>query len=333
MKAAMMPAVWIVCVNYNGLTDTLKCLRSLTAAAAPDVVVVDNASTTDPRGVLASEFPDIHILRNDVNLGFAGGNNAGIRHALAHGAEWVLLLNNDTVVSPELLDRLSEAASAHPAFGIIGPVINSMDEPDAVMTDGCVFNDRNYAGFFQRRPVTLARTVPPTIVDVDIVNGCCMMISASVFKSIGFIDERFFLVHEESDFCLRARRAGFKCGVIGDVLVWHKGSSTFKRTASPLQRYYDARNLHLLLKKHGRAHQRGRGVAASWLQYLRHVYYLYALARERGDHATATAVLNGLYDALANRYGAYIESKRPGLALTRLVFRSFQQYRSARSRA
>ena len=82
---------------------------------------------------------------------------------------------------------------------------------------------------------------PPTVTDVDIVNGCCMMVAAAVFRRIGLIDDRFFLIHEEADFCLRARKSGFRCGVIGEALVWHKGSQSFRRAGLRVQRYYDAR--------------------------------------------------------------------------------------------
>jgi len=130
-----------------------------------------------------------------------------------------------------------------------------------------------------------------------------------VFERIGLVDERFFLIHEESDLCLQALRAGFRCGVVADGLVWHKGSSTFKRSGARLQRYYDARNLALLLRKHARTHRRGRSVARSWLEYLRYVYYRYTLEREAGETDAAHAVIEGVVDAFAGRYG--IHSPRP----------------------
>src|ERR1700722_3121336 len=240
----------IVLVNYNGLSDTLCCLRSLDAAGRPDTVVVDNASSQDPSAMLRRDFPWCHVVRNPVNGGWAGANNVGTRYALEHGADLIVLLNNDTVVAPDFVARLTAAAAAHPAYGVLGPVIRFMDPPHEVQTDGCVFNEPARPGFFQRKPVDLVSAPIPTITDVDIVNGCCMMVRANVFRRVGFIDERFFLIHEESDFCLRARRAGFRCGVIGEALVWHKGSSSFKRTGGSWQRYYDARNLYLLLSKH-----------------------------------------------------------------------------------
>ncbi|MBY0458388.1 MAG: glycosyltransferase family 2 protein, partial [Gemmataceae bacterium] len=148
----MTPNVWVVPVNFNGTDDTRKCLRSLAhLAPAANVVLVDNASHPDPTPGLREEFRAVHVVRNDANLGWSGGNNTGIRHALARGATHVLLLNNDTTVAPGLVGRLLAAFDAHPNFGIIGPVIRYMDEPDVVMTDGVTFCPPGYPGFFQRR--------------------------------------------------------------------------------------------------------------------------------------------------------------------------------------
>ncbi|HEV3439731.1 MAG TPA: glycosyltransferase, partial [Gemmata sp.] len=98
------PNVWIVPVNFNGLEDTGKCLRSLAMLAPPaSVIVVDNASTVNPIPLLAAEFPWAHLIRNPVNGGWSGGNNAGIRYALDRGAEFVILLNNDTIVRSDLV--------------------------------------------------------------------------------------------------------------------------------------------------------------------------------------------------------------------------------------
>ena len=251
------PRVWIVPVNFNGLEDTRKCLRSLAALTSPaSVVVVDNASNEDPTSTLQQEFPSVQLIRNPVNAGWSGGNNAGIRFALGRGADFILLLNNDTTVHPELVARLLAAAEAHPECGIIGPVIRYMDEPELAMTDGTRFNRPGYPGFFQRQPVPEREAV---VEETDIVNGCCMMVRAAVFERIGLIDDRFFLIHEEADFCLRAREAGWSCGILAEGLVWHKGSTSFKRSGKRWQRYYDTRNLGLLLAKHQARFRTGRG--------------------------------------------------------------------------
>ena len=273
---------WIVLINYNGLEDTRGCLRSIEAISQPAsrIVVIDNASTEDPTPMLRAEFPRCHVSRSSVNGGWAGGNNAGIRLALDLGADWVVLLNNDTIVAPKLVDRLLAAAQAHPDYGILGPVICHMDEPEVVMTDGCRFNPPGFPGFFERIEVAPAPDGPPRVREVNIVNGCCMMVSAEVFRRVGLIDERFFLIHEESDLCLRAQRAGFRCGVLAEPLVWHKGSSSFRRSGNGLQRYYDARNLCLLLRNHLGAHD-GRGTIGSWRAYAHYLYHRYCQEPKR----------------------------------------------------
>lgn len=312
----------IVLVNYNGWEDTFKCLRSLRALTVPaSIILVDNASREDRMSEIEAEFPECITIRNPINGGWAGGNNTGLKYAYEQGAEQIILLNNDTTVSPKLVEVLLQTARENPDFGIIGPVINFMDNPDQVMTDGCKFNHPRHNGFFQREEVPLSSTLS----EVEIVNGCCMMISRKVVDQIGFIDERFFLIHEESDYCLRARENGFRCGVWGESLVWHKGSSSFKRTGSRIQRYYDARNLFLLLNKHSRKHDTGRSKIASMSVYLKYVYYRYSLEKESGADDAAEAVLEGLCDALTRKYGPAKKRSRWGLPLIRMVFEGMRR--------
>jgi GT2 family glycosyltransferase len=334
-RGTMHLNIWVVVVNFNGLEDTRLCLASLRAVedTGLSIVVVDNASRQDPTEKLQSEFPWCHLVRNPVNGGWAGGNNTGIRYALERGADQVILLNNDTIVAPRLVEALLAMARARPEFGILGPIIRFMDDPDETMTDGTLFNRPTCPGFFQRLPVPTSSAVPPAVTEVDIVNGCCMMIRSDVFQRIGLIDERFFLIHEESDFCLRARRAGFHSGVISEALVWHKGSTSFKRTGKRLQRYYDTRNLYLLLRKHPASLSGGRGAARSLVEYLKYSYYRYSLEREGGQDDAAMAVLEGLYDALARQFGPFVHRQRPLLPLLRNVFNAWHNFRSGRKEA
>ena len=329
----MTPTVGVVLVNYNGLADTHACLRSLAALTYPCwfPVVVDNASRGDPAGIIATEFPGCSVLRNRLNGGWAGGNNTGIRFALHHGADYVVLLNNDTTVAPELLDRLVSAAEAHRGFGVFGPVIRNFDPPHDVQTDGCVFNMPDRPEFFQRRVVPLRNNDPPAVTDVDIVNGCCLMASTALFRKIGLIDERFFLVHEEADFCLRVRRAGLRCGVLAEALVFHKGSQSFRRSGLRGGRYYDIRNLFLLLMKHGYLPGPRRGRLRSLLNYAKYAYARYEIERNAGCADAAVAVLEGVCDALTRTFGPH----RPGGSrrLLPLLQRVFERRRQQAGRA
>jgi GT2 family glycosyltransferase len=324
--------VWIVPVNYNGTEDTRKCLRSLAALSAPaQVVVVDNASAPDPTAALRAEFPSVHVVRNGANLGWSGGNNTGIRFALDRGAEYVVLLNNDTTVAPDIVARLLAAFAAHPRFGVIGPVIRYMDEPDAVMTDGVTFCPPGFPGFFQRREVPERTTDPPAVDETDIVNGCCMMVRADVFRRVGLIDDRFFLIHEEADFGLRVKRAGLACGVLAEPLVWHKGSTSFKRSGKKWQRYYDTRNLMLLVRRHRRA--AGRGLFAAYATYFRYAYHRYCHEREAGQPDAADAVLEGLIDAAGRRTGPYRDRTRWAVPVLRGACEAARRLKGSRSAA
>lgn len=328
------PNVWIVPVNYNGLEDTRKCLQSLAKLSpAASVVVVDNASEINPLPALSAEFPHVCFIRNAVNGGWAGGNNSGIEFALKRGAEFVVLLNNDTIVRSDLVGRLLAAAAVRPEYGIIGPVIRFMEEPEVVMTDGIGFNRCGTNGIFYHIPVPEVVADPPAVTEVDIVNGCCMMVRADVFRRVGLIENRFFLIHEESDFCLRVQQGGFKCGVLAEGLVWHKGSSSFKRSGKRWQRYYDTRNLGLLLSRHlGRPTSRRSGLA-SYAVYLRYAFHRYCHEREEGHKDSADAVLEGLVDVATRKFGRHQARQRWSLPVLRCLFETVRRLKSRRSTA
>jgi GT2 family glycosyltransferase len=325
------PSLWIVVLTYNGLADTRKCLATLEAAIRPrpnarEIVplLVDNGSTDDTQQIVEKEFPWCQILRLEPNRGPAGGNNRGIEHALAHGAEWIMLLNNDTTVRPELCERMLDAAAALPDYAVLGPIINYMSEPELLMTDGVIFNGPKYHGFFERKEVPPTHKMPPVAVDTDVVNGCVMMIKAEVFRKIGLFDENIFIYHDETDFCLRAWDAGFRCGVIDHQLIWHKGSSTFKDTGKRMARYYDSRNLWYVLRKHHGAKRHGRSWPSSAMMYVRYNYYRYCVEREAGFTVSADGVLEGICDAVAGRVGRHVERRRPMLPVLRALFEALR---------
>jgi GT2 family glycosyltransferase len=313
------PAVAIVVLNYNGLEDTCRCLESLRTISYPrlSVILVDNASEVDPGPEARRILPDIVAVRNAVNLGYAGGNNRGIARALETGTEYVIVLNNDTVVAPTIVGDLLAAFHANHSLGIVGPVINYLDDPQRVMTEGVRFNRGPGTEFFSSVHVFSDSGLEP--VSVDIVNGCCMMVKAEVFSAIGLFDEGLFIVHEESDFCLRASARGFGCAVLPRTLVWHKGSSAFDRSGRQVQRYFDTRNLYYLLRRHAGSVS-SRQWLPSFMQYLRYAYYRYSIELETGNAHAARAIIEGLSDALAGAMGPYSRHRRRRYAVLQAAF-------------
>jgi GT2 family glycosyltransferase len=304
--------VTTVVLNYNGWEDTEKCLARITSSPCADseILLVDNGSSEDRTPEIHLRYPHIGILRNLKNKGYAGGNNDGIRQALSQGAELIFLLNNDTLVAPETIDVLKTAFERNPQFGIIGPIINYMDEPETVMADGCLFNLPGRPGFFTRKPVENSGSALH-VEPCDIVNGCAIAIRRTVFERIGLLDESLFIVHEESDFCLRARKVGISCGILNKVLIWHKGSSSFRREGKEHQRYFDSRNLLPLICKFGSAN--GRSHSESLAAYLKYVYYRYCHELESGNQSAALACAEGLADAIRRRTGPRMPRRNQGV--------------------
>jgi GT2 family glycosyltransferase len=246
----MTPIVGIVLVNYNGRDDTLECLESLGDLSYPNwfAVLVDNASTDGCAAAVRASFPEVRVIESAENLGFAGGNNVGIRAALERGAEFLFLLNNDTTVAPDLLERLTDAFAADPALWIAGPVMCYYDDPQIVWSAGGRIDDRGQSlQLGQGQRVDAPRD---PVTPVDFVVGCGLMIRRAVLERVGLLDEAFFLYYEETDLCARVRAAGGTVATVASGRLWHKISRS-TGTDSPATLYYMRRNQLLYLRRHG----------------------------------------------------------------------------------
>jgi GT2 family glycosyltransferase len=244
--------VCVVVLNWNGLADTLVCLESLRHLhyTAHRVVVVDNGSSDDSLGGLrrAGALSAAEVIDAGSNLGYAGGNNLGIRYALDHGADFVLVLNNDTTVDPMLLDELIAAAERNPAAGCFGPWIFYMHEPERLWFTQTAWAPADSA-FTAPGKGRLASELPQESTPTEYACGAALFFRAGVARQIGLFDERFFLVYEDADWCARARRAGFECVTVPSARVWHKIGTSFGSEASPLRTYFSIRNKLLWAEK------------------------------------------------------------------------------------
>lgn len=250
--------VAIVVLNWNGCEDTLACLRSLSALryAAYKVVVVDNGSTDDSLTNLRSydsEFP-LTIVETGKNLGFAGGNNVGIRLALEHGPQFVLLLNNDALIHPDAISSLVSAAETNPGAGVFSGKIFFGTERDRIWYAGARWDETRqifrHVGYGESDCGGFSEPGP-----TDYASGCAMFVRAEVFGKIGLLDEDFFLTYEETDFCYRARSAGFWSMYVPTAEFHHKVSASFGGELTPLHVYFYTRNLLLFGEKHLPKHQ------------------------------------------------------------------------------
>lgn len=208
------PLVVAVVLNWNLPEDTIRCVRSLLASdyAALQVLIVDNGSSDDSLAMFARELPAISVLAMGTNRYYAGGNNMGIAEALRWGAQWVLVLNNDTVAAPDMLSRLVETGIRCGAAAV-APLIYRLDAPDAVWDAGTVWP--------RWCPLPRRATRQATAYPVDLATGCALLLQRAALDCVGGLDERYVMYYEDADLCLRLRQAGQRIVVEPQARLWH----------------------------------------------------------------------------------------------------------------
>ncbi|MGH2521890.1 MAG: glycosyltransferase family 2 protein [Anaerolineales bacterium] len=245
------PLVYIVIPAWNRKHDTLACLESLLALTYPSyrIVMVDNGSTDGTAQAVGENYLNVEIIAHPKNLGFAAGVNSGIRHALERGADFVFLLNNDTLAEPSLLNRLLAYCTA--GVGIVAPKIYYAADPERLWSAGG-----------QRHPWTLEKTDDARgqpdgprwarVLERDYLVGCAMLIPRSTLQRVGEFDERYFMYYEDMDFSWRVRAAGLKLLVAPDARLWHKVALSSGGSDSPNERYWMARGSVLFFRRYAR---------------------------------------------------------------------------------
>lgn len=246
------PHVVVVILNWNGKRDTLECLSSVRAINYPsfEIVVVDNGSTDDSVAAIKAHFPGISVIETGENLGYAGGNNAGMRYAIQQGADYVLLLNNDTVVDRSVLTALTRAAAKIGGDAILAAQIYFYSDPDRIWYAGARIVRETATTYHEGYRAVDGAAPHVDMVETGYASGCAFFIGTSLLARIGLFDERFFLLYEETDLCSRAERVGVKSYVVPDARVWHKISVSFGGMESPTYMYFHFRNRLLWAEKH-----------------------------------------------------------------------------------
>ena len=243
------PKVSIITLNWNGLEDTRECLESLKKVTYPnhEVIVVDNCSEGNDAQILEEEFGDyVRVIRNEKNYGFGEGCNTGIRYVLKRShPKYILLINNDVVVQPDFLDELVKVGEDDPQVGIVGPKIYYYDydgRNDVIWSAG-------------GRVRWWALRINPQIGDtdddtakyqattsVDWITGAVMMFKACLTEEVGLLDARYFIGHEDIDYCLKVRKRGYKVVYVPGARAWHKVGASAKKAhisyANPSNDYY-----------------------------------------------------------------------------------------------
>ncbi len=270
-----MKKIFIIIINYHGEKDTQELLRSLNDVQKEnfelEIIIVNNDYR---RGGVDEVSDTIKIINNEKNLGFVKANNQGIAYAMEHGADGICLLNNDTTVSPDFLTELLKAAAENKTVGIISPKIyfypgrefhhdkyQDQERGRVLWYAGGVFDLDNVYGT-HRGVDEVDHGQYDKMQETDFATGCGMFIKKEVIEKIGKLDERYFAYLEDVDYCMRAKRAGFKIMYVPRAVIWHKNASSSGGPGSKLHFFLQERNrlifglkyaapivkLHLLLK-------------------------------------------------------------------------------------
>jgi len=230
----------IIIVNWNTRDLLTRCLQSVYDTMSNldfEVIVVDNASNDGSQAMVRQRFPQVRLIENDQNVGFASANNQALTVSQGH---YSLLLNSDTVVLPHALEKMAQFADAHSEAGIIGcRLLNSDGSLQKSWASFPTFWSevlgRNFRARRQVEEESLA-------YEVDWVGGACLLVQPAAINEVGLLDESFFMYSEETDWCFRMRRQGWKVYYLPGVEVIHLGGGSASRAnATQLVRLYDSK--------------------------------------------------------------------------------------------
>jgi GT2 family glycosyltransferase len=244
-----MNSVSIITVNFNQSFVTEELLSSITTNNTfpnPEIIVVDNGSKTNDVPGWQIKYPEIKFIRSEINLGFAGGNNLGIQQATG---EYLFFVNNDTEITPGLIDTLFATLNEHPQIGMISPKLLYFDKPEMIQYAGYTpmnyYTCRNHCiGQFETDNGQYDNITAPT----GYIHGAAMMVRREAIEKAGLMAENFFLYFEEYDWCDRIKKAGYEIWVDTCAMIYHKESISVGK-ASGLKEYFMNRNRILFIRR------------------------------------------------------------------------------------
>ena len=247
-------SVAILILNWNGFDFSRSCLESLRKVHFHDfkVILVDNASQNEEGKTLKQLFPEIELLQNSENLGFAGGNNIGITYALEQGYSHLMLLNNDTVVEPDFLGEMLLKFRQNPNLGVVQALILFLNDPKIIWSAGGKWGPAlgKAITLGDREPVSDYR---PKKATLDWATGCCMLITREAILKVGLLNEQYFVYFEDVEWSLRFKKAGYDISLAEKAFIYHEAGASSKKThlegtLSSKVFYFHVRNQFFLLR-------------------------------------------------------------------------------------
>ncbi|MEA2403941.1 MAG: hypothetical protein QOE08_588 [Thermoleophilaceae bacterium] len=295
------PRVAVVVLCFNARRDTLACLESLRRMRWANMftVVVDNGSADGTADAVAADFPELTLIRCEKNLGFAEGNNVGLRAAFEAGADYALMLNNDTIAHEDLVAALVEEAERRPDAGALCPMIHYVEPPDRIWYAGARFDPRRvhngrHTGYGDR---DIGQYHTPR--EIGRATGAAMLVPRAVVDDVGYLDGRLFLQVEDVEWSLRMRSAGYRILFVPAGKVWHRVSVATGGEHAPDTAYYEMRNTLEVCSRHAPL----AGLAATRREAAMVALHLAHARRSPRPSENMRAVIDGWRDYRAGRLG------------------------------
>lgn len=253
----LQPRVVIIVLNYNGYEDTLECIQSVNKINYYNykIIIVDNGSTDfSVDKLLSLKSENTEVILNSDNLGYAAGNNIGIKAAIAEGADYICVLNNDVVVHEDFLSTLVSYMEQNPTVGVCSPVICDYENREKVQSSGCKINYwTGETPFYNNK--SMVSEVEGKIIPCDYVGGACMLFRTQIIEEVGEIPEIYFLFYEETEWCSRIKKKGFEVVCNCSARIFHKGSASIGKIHG-LKEHYMCRNRVLFVRRNSNKIQR-----------------------------------------------------------------------------
>lgn len=292
-----------VVLNWNGKDDTLSCLHSLRRQldVKVEMIVVDNGSSDDSVFAVRNKCPYVRVIENGENLGYAEGNNVGIKYALDQGFQYIMVINNDTILAPQCISRLLKDLQLHPDAAAAVPKSFYFEAPDTIYFAG---------GRISRDGSTLhigigARDGPKynLACDTEWLTGCAILFRSTSLQEVGLFEPKYYLLYEDVDWSLRTRRKGYRLRFVPGATLWHKTSPSFGKTWSPFYLYYYTRNSFLWIERNFSLQEMPCLYYSALKRALDIAVFRTKKLSSRDKYLIQRSVLKGIFDYVFRRFG------------------------------
>lgn len=293
------PLVISVILNTNRKKDTLECLNSLVGNSYINqkIIVLDNHSTDGSLQAICDAYPQVQIIELDKNLGYAGNNNVGIKAALEQQADWIFVLNEDITLDSECVRSLVEVGKQDPQIGILGPLVYHHNEPKVIQSAGGMLGKYWQSIHLGKNEPDQGQYDQPH--QVEWISGCAILVRRAAIEQAGMLDASYFIYWEETEWCIRISRAGWKAFNVPHAKIWHKGVERNYQPKSSFT-YYGTRNHLLTLAKHKAPL---RVWVFTWFQIIRTLTSWSIKPRWRCKREHRNAMWRGVLDYFRKHWG------------------------------